>query len=117
MHASKWQFGRRCAVHTATHLPCAPEAVLQGKLMSIFVRPLLAQLDQKMIAKDELLVRCSYEHQSIEQDESQRCPISTESQHRAVFSVLLVSERCQTQRNAGALQQGSSGRISSVIGG
>ncbi len=30
--------------------------------------------------------------------------------------VLLVSERSQTQRNAGALQQGSSGRISSVIG-
>lgn len=84
MHASKWQFGVRSAVRTATYLPCAPEAVLQGKLMSIFVRPLV-QLDQKMIAKDELLVRCSCdEHQSIEQDESQRCPISTESLHRAV---------------------------------
>ncbi len=84
MHASQWQFGMRSAVHAATYLPCAPEAVLQGKLMRIFVRPFV-QLDQKMIAKDELLVRCSCdEHQSIKQDESQRCPISTESQHRAV---------------------------------
>lgn len=111
MHASEWH-SLLCIL---LYLPCAPKAVLQGKLMSIFVRPLV-QLDQKMIAEDELLVRCSCEHQSSEQEESQRCPISTGSQHRAVFTALLESERCRTQRNAGALQRDSSGRISQSSG-
>jgi len=51
------------------YLPRAPEAVLQGKSVRIFIRALV-QLDQSMIGEDELLSSCRYQHQSIEQEEN-----------------------------------------------
>lgn len=91
MHASNWQFWSHSEVHIVTCLPCTPKAMLQGKLMSIFIRPLV-QLDQKMIGKDELLVCCSYERPCTEQYESHRCPISKESTHRVLFLRRAVCE-------------------------